>query len=136
MTRRQMYLTAAPFSLDFFHQMIGLISQLDFFLAGPLFKENTSQYPNTSGFCKKTKLSSTCPKMFLYFCLSLYFCIKGNQTWSLATRCVCEPQNAESVGELSFSQEACFLHINVHSIYFIPHTMHILLFMRHCPLCI
>lgn len=37
---------------------------------------------------------------------------------------------------LSFNHEACFIHINIHSIYLTCHTVHIILFIQHCPLCI
>lgn len=90
-------------------------------------------------------LSSTSPDGSFIKVLSSYFCIKMNQTLSLDTwLCVCGVNNRWRVDfvcvivywVLSFNQEACFIRINIHSIYFTWHTVHIILFIQPCPLCI
>lgn len=50
----------------------------------------------------------------------------------------CEELSVCVVCEMSalLYPEACFIHINIHSIYFTCHTVHIIiLFIQPCPLC-
>lgn len=91
-------------------------------------------------------LSSTIAlEVFIQVCKSIkvfgYFCIKSYQTCSLGTLLrVCgwysRWKGTVCMCALSFIHEACFIHMNIHSIYFPWNTVHIILFIQPCPLCI